>query len=373
MLRRSTLVVALCSITVAPAGGDVGTLADAALRQYCSDAADSNHPGRATIDQPILIDEFASLGETRLILAYDPETPDPSGRGRVSANVRLFRDDGSSRNLGQLKAVQDRVSGATVAMKTIAEGLGPGDMLRWNFRLTNFHGVDEGQCFFVGGGIAPPPEPCGPYPDRTTSEYILPYAAGEASVISQGNCALGSHQGVARHAYDFAMPVRTELIAVRAGTVVGIDDIHPEGTGLGEHDKHPLHRARRRHLQPLRPHRAGRGARRPQPESGAGSAGRTQRQRRVHQWPSPSAPPDPVLSGPHSVRHPARQLLQHEGPSARAQDRAGLSSALIAQGCGTIAIVLMLTRASSVPTRLSPSSSLFVPWVEGLEPGLVRP
>ena len=44
-------------------------------------------------------------------------------------------------------------------------------------------------------------------------------------VISQGNCSVvGSHRGAAQHAYDFAMPKGTPVIAARAGRVVAVDD-----------------------------------------------------------------------------------------------------------------------------------------------------
>ena len=49
---------------------------------------------------------------------------------------------------------------------------------------------------------------------------------------------------------------RGQPVAVRAGTAVEIGDVHPEGTGLVEHDNIFDPRARRRHVRALRAHRA---------------------------------------------------------------------------------------------------------------------
>lgn len=91
-----------------------------------------------------------------------------------------------------------------------------------------------------GGGPtqpAPPgPTACGPYPPWESSQYVLPYPAGMAFVVSQGNCSIGSHQGPARHAYDFAMPVGTTVVATRDGIALSVEDRHPDGTGLPDDD-----------------------------------------------------------------------------------------------------------------------------------------
>ncbi len=78
----------------------------------------------------------------------------------------------------------------------------------------------------------PPADECGPYPDWQTSSYVLPYAVGSGYLISQGNCSvIGSHQGGSRHAYDFEMPIGTEVHAALGGVVVDLDVSHPDGTG----------------------------------------------------------------------------------------------------------------------------------------------
>ena len=65
-------------------------------------------------------------------------------------------------------------------------------------------------------------EPCGPFPDWKTSEYILPFAAGTSYFVSQANCSTGGHHGVYKYGYDFAMPVGTQVTAARAGIVEAI-------------------------------------------------------------------------------------------------------------------------------------------------------
>ena len=95
-----------------------------------------------------------------------------------------------------------------------------------------------------GGGGAPPPNEfraslCGDvlYPDQKTSPYVLPFEAGEAYLVGQGNCVAtgtGSHSKDSRaaFAYDFPMPIGTSLLAVRAGTVIFVEEGFTDGTGV---------------------------------------------------------------------------------------------------------------------------------------------
>jgi murein DD-endopeptidase MepM/ murein hydrolase activator NlpD len=69
---------------------------------------------------------------------------------------------------------------------------------------------------------------CSNYPVSRSSQYILPYAKGEAYPIIQENCATQehpwTHYGNLKFAYNFGMPVGTSIIAARAGTVVFVRD-----------------------------------------------------------------------------------------------------------------------------------------------------
>ena len=235
---RLALATGWLALTAIPVSAQVKIRTDATLRQFCSDADDSKHTRKTTLEHFVLIDDFAAFDSVRLLLDYDPEQLHPSGRGRVSARVQLLRADGSSRKLGRLRAVQDRVTGGASAIKVIDEPLNPGDVLSWSFKFTKFPRLDAGQCFAAAAGVSPPADACGPYPNQATSDYVLPYHPGETSVISQGNCTHGSHKGPFRYAYDFVMPMGTEILAVRAGTVVDIEQSRPDGTFLGEDDNH---------------------------------------------------------------------------------------------------------------------------------------
>ncbi len=61
------------------------------------------------------------------------------------------------------------------------------------------------------------------YPDHRTSPYRLPWKAGVTHLCVQGNRAVVSHRGWEEFAYDFAMPVGTDVCAARGGIVTFID------------------------------------------------------------------------------------------------------------------------------------------------------
>jgi len=76
-------------------------------------------------------------------------------------------------------------------------------------------------------------ERCGPYPSQQSSPYLLPYPAGMSWTVLQGNCTPGTHfaGGRDQHAYDFAMPVGSPVVAARAGLVVEVEERYPDGNG----------------------------------------------------------------------------------------------------------------------------------------------
>ena len=69
----------------------------------------------------------------------------------------------------------------------------------------------------------------GNYPEQSTSAYILPYPVGFSFIVGQGNCTDGSHSDDQQYAYDFDMPIDTTIIAVRAGTVVAVEESFVDG------------------------------------------------------------------------------------------------------------------------------------------------
>jgi len=89
-----------------------------------------------------------------------------------------------------------------------------------------------------GGAVAAPTVPvtaaCGPYPDQTTSAYVLPYEVGTWHRMVHGNCTAGgtSHQtgGTRQYAYDFQMPIGTLIVAARAGRVSAVEQFNIDST-----------------------------------------------------------------------------------------------------------------------------------------------
>lgn len=83
------------------------------------------------------------------------------------------------------------------------------------------------------GGTAPPGEQevCTGYPDWSTSAYTLPYPVGASYTVIQGNCSPpgNGHRGANRYAYDFGMSIGTAIAAIRAGTVVEVEESHSDG------------------------------------------------------------------------------------------------------------------------------------------------
>ena len=72
---------------------------------------------------------------------------------------------------------------------------------------------------------------CDGYTISSSSPYRLPWAAGTARAIAQGNCASVSHFGSQRYAYDIDMPVGTSVLAARGGTVIEVTENNQDGNG----------------------------------------------------------------------------------------------------------------------------------------------
>jgi murein DD-endopeptidase MepM/ murein hydrolase activator NlpD len=83
-------------------------------------------------------------------------------------------------------------------------------------------------CYCVATG----PEDLSQYPPAAESPYRLPWASGQSHLCVQSNRGVVSHRGRERYAYDFAMPVGTEICAARGGKVV---------TVVVSHDGHGYH------------------------------------------------------------------------------------------------------------------------------------
>jgi murein DD-endopeptidase MepM/ murein hydrolase activator NlpD len=90
----------------------------------------------------------------------------------------------------------------------------------------------------VPSAIAPPALLPSPPPDT----YRLPWACGQTYPVTQGNhgdiCGvLGDHVGVQEFAWDFGLPLRTPVLATRAGVVTLAVTLSPRGSAC--HDGCP--------------------------------------------------------------------------------------------------------------------------------------
>ncbi|MCX5759075.1 MAG: M23 family metallopeptidase [Candidatus Hydrogenedentes bacterium] len=76
------------------------------------------------------------------------------------------------------------------------------------------------------------PQNIAQYPPADLSPYRLPWTAGQTLLCVQSNRGVVSHRGWERFAYDFAMPVGTDVCAARGGTVIQV---------TVDHDGHGYH------------------------------------------------------------------------------------------------------------------------------------
>lgn len=81
--------------------------------------------------------------------------------------------------------------------------------------------------FFVFTG----PENVEQFPPAELSPYRLPWHAGVSRLCVQGVRGIVSHRGDSRFAYDFYMPVGTDICAARDGEVVRVVQEH-DGNGV---------------------------------------------------------------------------------------------------------------------------------------------
>lgn len=92
-------------------------------------------------------------------------------------------------------------------------------------------------CLGGPSGLSGNPSGCPgpPYPDATSSPYVLPYAAGTEWSTGLTNCSSSFHAGGQpdQYAFDFDMAVGTPFIASRGGTVYEVVNGEPSGGGGG--------------------------------------------------------------------------------------------------------------------------------------------
>jgi murein DD-endopeptidase MepM/ murein hydrolase activator NlpD len=80
-------------------------------------------------------------------------------------------------------------------------------------------------CIFTG------PRHLDRYPPFASSPYKLPWKSGHSWFCAQSNRGIVSHRGWEEFAYDFSMPVGTEVCAARGGIVTRVE-VRNDGRGL---------------------------------------------------------------------------------------------------------------------------------------------
>lgn len=73
----------------------------------------------------------------------------------------------------------------------------------------------------------------GEYPARASSDYQLPFPAGDRSWIIQGNNSSFNHEGREEYAWDFRRQCGTPVLAARSGEVLRVTDTN-SGHGKGK-------------------------------------------------------------------------------------------------------------------------------------------
>lgn len=72
------------------------------------------------------------------------------------------------------------------------------------------------------------------FSDPAASPYCLPYPAGQSYEIGQSYCSEAGWSHHRRYAYDFWMPIGSEVVAARAGEVVELREQFPDDPSASE-------------------------------------------------------------------------------------------------------------------------------------------
>ena len=79
---------------------------------------------------------------------------------------------------------------------------------------------------------------CDGYPAYQTSSYVAPWSTGTNRTVGQGNCGPASHVGNFKYAYDISMPIGSNIVAARAGTVYKVVQDRSDGNGCAGGENH---------------------------------------------------------------------------------------------------------------------------------------
>lgn len=87
----------------------------------------------------------------------------------------------------------------------------------------------------AGGDDGKAPDNCPAFPSAADSPYRLPWHIGQAY---QANPHLARESSVQRYAIDVPMPIGTDVLAMRAGTVVRVEESYFDGDNVFGHENH---------------------------------------------------------------------------------------------------------------------------------------
>ncbi len=78
------------------------------------------------------------------------------------------------------------------------------------------------------------------YPEQAHSEYNLPYMINAVFFVGQGNCTDGSHEALTdqAYAYDFDMPIGTNVLASKGGVVAVVVQKYRENNHIPGHENY---------------------------------------------------------------------------------------------------------------------------------------
>lgn len=163
----------------------------------------------------IVLQSDSVLNTPRRLAQSDHFTPvQPTGAGHV---VRL--GPGSADHRGTLLRTERDYRAVVVSVADGVMGTSPA--------------VSEPSLVFRLWDNGDSPEGCEGWADPESSEYVLPFPEGARYRVYQGNCSPwpGGHSvqnpGQIRYAYDFSMPLGTEVAAIRSGVVTFVREDQP--------------------------------------------------------------------------------------------------------------------------------------------------
>jgi hypothetical protein len=167
----------------------------------------------------------------------------PEGREMAIAFELSYEEDGEEVRIVGQGRIDDRGKQSSLAAAAHVEIGGKTSNFGVTGRSTGRRKCSRVLRDFMTDGVMKTPD-CyrrAHFADPSESEYVLPFPQGTSYRVMTSYCSRGGHPKSI--AYDFDMPVGSEVVAARAGTVVMVwedtpdepDEIRPNGLFI-EHD-----------------------------------------------------------------------------------------------------------------------------------------